>query len=334
MRKSARFDHVIGNKGLWRAFGLIVIGIVAGWYLGNRHVAKAENSTPSVNVIRENSNAYRFINPILLVDNSGVVFNEYAPLDKEITDLVSKETASGAADKISVYFRDINTGKWTGTNETELYSPASMLKVITLLAYLKMAEANPDFLNEKMEYVPVDDPGQFYKPEHPMVAGSYSIRDIMLQMIIESDNQAMKILNDAHPDAILSVYKELELPDPNTPADDFMSAEMYSRIFRTLYSSTYLSREYSEQALELLSYTSFDQGLVQGTGTTQVSHKFGEHTVLNSNGTPAYRELHDCGIVYVPGHPYFLCVMTKGQNFAELQKVIGDISTLVYKEQE
>ncbi len=67
------------------------------------------------------------------------------------------------------------------------------------------------------------------------------------------------------------------------------------------------------------------------------SNKFGERTVETKNTTTGmttvdYRELHDCGIIYYPRNPYLLCIMTKGQDFAKLSKIISDISSMVYNE--
>jgi hypothetical protein len=105
---------------------------------------------------------------------------------------------------------------------------------------------------------------------------------------------------------------------------------MYMHFFRILYNATYLRRTRAQQALEMLSHTGFNAGLVAGVpGDTVVSHKFGERT-SHGDGTTR-RELHDCGIVYFPGHPYGICVMTEGSDFTDLASVIADISGTAYQ---
>jgi hypothetical protein len=42
------------------------------------------------------------------------------------------------------------------------------------------------------------------------------------------------------------------------------------------------------------------------------------------------RQLHDCGIVYAPGKPYLICIMTRGSDFKRLSPVIAQISKQVY----
>lgn len=98
-----------------------------------------------------------------------------------------------------------------------------------------------------------------------------------------------------------------------------MSPKQYSRVFRTLFNGTYSPWNLSEQVLDLLSHTSFTQGIVAGTPQNiTISQKFGEHTNTLPNGSVADHELHNCGIVYYPDHPYFLCIMTRGKTFSDL----------------
>jgi hypothetical protein len=90
-------------------------------------------------------------------------------------------------------------------------------------------------------------------------------------------------------------------------------------------------------ALELLTKTDFDKGLVAGVPSgTLVAHKFGEKTIntvgISGQINNTIHELHDCGIIYIPNDPYFLCVMTKGNDFETLASVIKDISGIVWKQ--
>ncbi len=153
-------------------------------------------------------------------------------------------------------------------------------------------------------------------------------------MIIDSDNAATYTLIDhIRPEALTSVFNELGLESPDLVKGTYtISAKDYSLFFRVLYNATYLGRKNSERALGLLAQASFKDALVAGIPTeTVVAHKYGTRSTL-INGTIVNPELHDCGIVYKPEHPYFLCVMTRGSTMPGLKKTIGDISALVYKE--
>ncbi len=307
------------------ALGIIFVGFGIGFAAGrNTYVAPS-----AVRQIRSDNSGYEFTNPLLLVDNSGETFSKFDPLKERVNEVITRAARTNKVETVGFYYRDLTNGEWTGINEDRQFSPGSMLKVATLIAYLKLAQNDPQILTEKVPYTSIKDPGQHYKPTHALESGMRTKRELLIQMIAESDNSAMDTLNEGYVDNILSVYKELGMPNPVIQPHDFLSPSMYSRILRTLYNSSYLSRPYSEEALRLLSHTAFDKGIVAGTGSTTVAHKFGENTLLE-NGTVVSKELHDCGIVYYPGNPYLLCIMTKGDNFEDLQSVIVEVSKVTY----
>ena len=57
-----------------------------------------------------------------------------------------------------------------------------------------------------------------------------------------------------------------------------------------------------------------------------VAHKFGEAGTGDTD-----RQLHDCGIVYFPDHPYLACIMTRGDDTGELKDSIAAISKFIYE---
>ena len=100
----------------------------------------------------------------------------------------------------------------------------------------------------------------------------------------------------------------------------------YSNLFTILYNGYYLSNEMSQLSLELLSESTYKDGLVAGVPAgTRVAHKFGFY-----NPPTGESQLHDCGIVYHPRTPYVLCVMTSGPNIESEEAAISAISHLVY----
>jgi len=305
----------------------LLVGVLAGYWYGHR--------TPIVSpqALRENSTEYKFVNPLLLTqNNSSTRSSQYEGLYSDVLDYIKKAQSTSQADRISVYVRDMNNGLWTGVNEDDIYAPGSMLKVPIMMGYLNKAEDVPSFLDEKYYYNPSVDEGQYFKPAKMLAQGTYPARDLIKNMIIESDNTATLILANAHPDVVTKVYDNLALPYPVAGAD-FMSPKQYASFWRVLYNGTYLSHDISEEALDLLSLTTFDDGLVAGLPkNTRIAHKFGEHTTV-APGTAPIHELHDCGIVYPDKtDPYFICVMTQGSDFPPLETIISDISKLVYKE--
>ncbi len=317
--------HIYKTKFALLLLATLIVGFWGGKYWQDRH------HDMDINQLRENSSEYKLINPVLLLDNSELTFHEFDHLKGEVEKYLSDKDENKAT-SVSVYFRELNTGKWWGINEKELYVPSSMLKIGTLIAYLKMARDDDALLSKVVPYSPKYDDGQYYQPTRLLKAGTYPIRTLLYETIVESENNAVKVLDQLKPNEVLGVYNDLNLPNPlYDPNDgDFMSPEEYSRLFRVLYNATYLPRSYSEEALKILTMTKFNGGLVSGVGSTTVAHKFGEHTKV-VNDKVAERQLHDCGIVYHPGSPYFICVMTRGGDFDSLQKVIAGVSKVVHE---
>jgi len=175
----------------------------------------------------------------------------------------------------------------------------------------------------------------FETPTKLKVGDSYTVDQLLTAMIGDSDNGAKDVLlNTVDQNALAATYTDLGITNPNNIQGDYLiTSKTYSLFFRVLYNATYLNPETSEKALELLSLADFKDGLVAGipSGTT-AAQKFGEHVTADSSGQPTEIQLHDCGIIYQPNHPYLLCVMTKGTDVTKLSGTIADISHLVYDE--
>lgn len=288
---------------------------------------------------------YAFINPLLSCDISeNKQFENYQPITKKLEKYIREHTSNDGVQSISVYFRGLDTGHWSGVNENTKYSPASLLKVPLMIAYLKEADIKQGILEQKITYHQDADGNmvETFKPKYFIKDGeTYTVAELLRYMIAYSDNNAAALLqNNVDHNSLIEVYSDLGIPVSDTLAEETITPKIYSYIFRVLYNATYLSRPMSQYALQLLSTTEFSQGIKAGVpATTPSAQKFGERTVLTENSatkntTPSFKELHDCGIVYYPRNPYLICVMTKGNDFSKLSSVIGDISALVYQETE
>ena len=243
------------------------------------------------------------------------------------------------ATDFSVYFRDLDSGAWMGINETQVYYPASLLKLPVLIAYLRLAETDPNILKKEIMYTPAMESNnaliQDYNANSSLaVGGTYQVEDLLHRMVAYSDNRSyLALIDTLDMNYLNSVAGDLGLAVAGSPPPSqnsyAISARAYSFIFRVLYNATYLSPAMSQKALELLSQSDFRGGIVGGlpaSSSIPVAHKFGI-AITDSTSTS---ELHDCGIVYYPGRPYALCVMTRGGSEADLEKTISDVSGITY----
>jgi len=274
---------------------------------------------------------YQYINPVLLCNVDPAT---QTTTDTAIQNKISSYIAQADESDVAVFYLDLKSGAWAGYNENETFSPASMLKVPTVVSVLNHADEDPNLLESKIYYDGSfnDNAAEYFKPPQAIEPGhSYSVDDLLTYTIKDSDNNALRLLHTiVNNTDLLKVYSTLQIPVPSNTVD-FMSPKTYSLFLRVLYNSTYLSRDSSEKILQLMTASDFPEGLPSGVpATIPVAHKFGERQIQDEQGNVASRELHDCGIIYAPGNPYMLCVMTRGNSFDTLTKEIHDISKLVY----
>lgn len=318
----------------WFLLGITVIAIGFVGALIGIHI-ESKKIPPAPTEVRENSLSYEYINPLLFERTSKEFYaDEFKPLVDSLTSYIKDAESDNEPSDISVYFRDLNSGDWTGVNENDTYEPASMLKVVVMMAILKTEQTNPSLGSKLLFYTNSDDSGQNYKPTDNLTPGMYDVDTLMKAMIIDSDNGAAAALlsNSTIADAFQTAYTAFRLPSiPTATTTDYMSARSYSAVFRSLYNSTYLSDQSSERALNLLSQTTFNKGIVAGLPLNTVSsHKFGEYEHTLPDGTLDIPELHDCGIVYYPAHPYLICIMAKGDDFPSLEQALSGVSKIIY----
>ncbi len=298
---------------------------------------KNETRTDQEEIIRNNFN-YKYINPILECNPDISLNNKLTPLRNSIKSIIDNEINNQNITYASVYYRDLNNGPWFGINEKEYFSPASLIKVPVLIAYLKKAETDPSIFQKKL--IIIEDPTsgnniQNIKPSIATITNTeYTIEKLLEEMIVYSDNNAYITLhNNLTSEEIMQVYQDLDVDISKgftNPNGNIINIKNYASFFRILYNASYLNKEMSEKALNILSKVEFKDALVAGTpDNTIISHKFGERKYSDIGEN----QFHDCGIIYLPKNPYLLCVMTKtNKNINQAINVIKQISQKTYQD--
>ena len=322
----------------------LVLGGIIGWFIPSP-ISAAQITSYRGATLRESSATYQFIDPLLACDvGSEEAFPEFAPLKQTLTNLVAQEVVAGDAQHISLYLRSMISARWFEINGTETYAPASLFKIFVMMAYYKEADEtdNPGLLQQE---IPFQGSATYGNDAvggtivHLVNGKSYTVDQIINQMIMYSDNDAFNtLLNHFDLDTLSrleTIFQDLNIPLPLTQSDasiNFMSVDNYAMVFRVLFGATYLSERYSEKALGLLAQATYTDGIVAGvpSGLT-VAHKYGVLVVPQTATTTASDQLHDCGVVYYPNHPYLLCIMTSGNNLAGQQTTLKDISAAAYR---
>ena len=300
-------------------------------------------TTAGISPLRESNlsdNPYKLIDPLLAISRpENTTSEQYVTLKDSINSFLNSEIKKNNLEIASFYLREQNTAKGFDINPEEKYSPASLIKVPIMMAYFKLAEKNPSILSKTIWY----SDGYNLNLEKSIPASMelqknkvYSIMDLIQYMIKYSDNNAYNLLvnnlNDTNQyDSVGNLFSELGISGIRFDTD-YVNINSYSLFFRVLYNSTYLNREMSEKALDIMTETDFTKGIRVGVpNNILIAQKFGEFTTKSALGVVLKRELHNCGIIYYPEHPYIMCVMTKGKDFNQLENVISSISKMVFQ---
>lgn len=318
-----------------RWVAIFLIGAIFGFrgeiYLKTQSDKKIINSQP----LREANHNFKFINPLLACDLSEKLdFKEIKTLSSKLARLEAAARRAGQIEKASIYVRDLNNGQWSEVNSSEKFSPGSLMKVPFLLSVLKYSEFNPDVFDQKVKFKDSyndDNRKEYEKPTQPLVKGrSYTVNELLHSLIVYSDNNAVTLLFDVIGNKYIDeIFRDIDISLPSIDVQsfqDYITAKTYSLFFRVLYNASYVNRDLSDKALELLATSDYKKGIVSGVPLdVLVAHKFGEKIIKSDQ-----LELHDCGIVYLPGNPYLICVMTKGSRWESLQAFIQVASGVAY----
>ncbi len=322
----------MNGKVFFGIFFLFGTGLITG-YIVRDFLPFLSDGNESASLQVRQTGEYQFINPLLECEVAeGSIDarkeNFHDDLEAYVTHLKENKKLSDVA----LYFRDLNNGPAFGVSEKEEFFPASLLKVPVMMAYYHLAEKDPSILSAKIAF---DKPKEFgitptIEPsENLMVGEMYTVDDLIRRMIVFSDNQALALLTERLPLSVLQdLFTILGVGEDVLMNDDSkLTVKEYAGFFRILFNSSYLSRESSEKALKLLATTKYNEALSSGVpADIIVAHKFGE-----AGTGDVERQLHDCGIVYFPNHPYLACIMTRGHDTETLKNSIRDISRYIYE---
>jgi beta-lactamase class A len=302
----------------------------------------AEQHDPKVEVVREND--LSLIQPLLFVEIESK--NALNPLKRKISDFLEQKSREGVFTSASVYLKELSTGFYLNINPDSLYDPASLMKVPLLLIYLKQAETNPELL--KRTYLFTQDPKNktvgMIKDKSLVNGNRYTVEELLYYMIVYSDNESFWILSDnvdagkfEELDAALNIPGNYDIIHyPKSDKHFIAGVNSMAHYFNVLYNATYLNKAMSAYALNLLTKSTYRDGIVKDIGSNVlVAHKFGERTIsymADGRLENLQSEFHEFGIVYLKDRPYILGVMTRGKRSDQLPAIVSGISKIAYDE--
>lgn len=317
------------------SFLFLIAGFVISYFLFERkvnatEVAEAENGSSALvcNTKISRIEGFKFIRPLLFAEQE-CESPRFSSVKSSLSNLIQGFKSTGTLTSASVYLRVFKRGEWMSLNDTETFNPGSLIKVPVLMTYLRESESNPSLLKKEITFTnPGNIPKQEFNSTTIQPGHKYTIEQLLKYMVAYSDNNATFLLNYyIDVPALKKTFTDLGIAEPNVQDRNYqITAREYSLFIKALYNGSYLSRASSEYALNLLSESSFKDGMVKGLPpSTLIVHKFGE------GGTMQIHQLHETGIIYIDNISYLLTIMTKGPEVKKLPEVLTEVSRMVYK---
>lgn len=267
--------------------------------------------------IEQIKSQYKFLDPASgIFDRKDLIVN-VQPLRDDLNEI-------GKDKNISIYFEYLPTSANIAVNKDAEFFPASLSKVPLALVVAKKVETGKWKWENELVVMGQDRDDKFGDLYKSPVGTKITIEELMKKMLAESDNTAYLILlRNIEPAEFNDVKNHLgweNLFDQNGK----ISAKKYSILFRALYSSSYLKKEFSEKLLSMMMQSKFNDYVAAGIPPETIfSHKIGESREQNV--------IMDAGIVYLPGRPYLLTVMIHSPDKEYAKKQMQDISKKVYE---
>ena len=233
-------------------------------------------------IIRYRSSRHgEFTRPLLMADSPSESA-DFLDLKSNIIEAINATSTTGGVSTVSVYFRDLNSGRWISINGSEQYSMASIMKLVTMMYHLHVDEVKPGWLNQKIlvEKSLTGDNVQTQEGPQLTLGKEYSVKELITFMIKYSNNNATAHLNSfIEFNDYKLFFSDIGLPLPDPKASDYtLTSDQCSRFLRLLYNSSVLTNRNSEFALSLLTESVYHGGLLRNIGEKdlKVAHKFGE----------------------------------------------------------
>lgn len=248
--------------------------------------------------IAEQQSVYPLIDPSRHLIPQEDFLSTLQPLRERVHTLVEAEKDL----RISVYIEFLNTGANIAINPDERFWAASLSKVPLALAVMGTIESDVWSLDQVFTLEDSDRMTVSSNIHDNPTGTKFTVRQLLDELLIRSDNTAYKILGRNVPVSELTAVKEGLGLDDLFDEEGGVTTREYARIFRSLYTANYVNRENSQFLLDILNRAEWKHFLrAPIPETTPFPHKYGI--------APERHIYSDSGIVYVPNRPYLITVM-------------------------
>lgn len=285
-------------------------------------VGRAGSPTTEAQTNTNASKDYPFLAKRIFIEDPNEPIVNFAPLRADLTRYLDENKLTG-----SLYFEYLPTGTSIRISGDDREGAASLMKVPAAMDLYRLAEMGKIDLDQKItlkeEWLDSGF-GELYKQG---AGHQLTLREAAKIMLEDSDNTALKAIAGTMGDQLTQENSSLSVLDVDFTQSNALtikiSARSYSSVIKCLYYSCFLNKDHSQEILNHLSNSKFNDRIVAGIDdkNIKVAHKIGVYNTTSQS---------DCGIVYLDKRNYILCVMLDGDRNPDTDKHIADISKKVY----
>lgn len=238
---------------------------------------------------------------------------------------------------IGFYYKNLITGEVVTYNQDKSLLAASLIKLLVLGAVFEQIEdgkisKDEVFTTRDEDKVPSCGALNYMREDLKV-----TLEDLYVLMIILSDNYASNILIDRcsiekindfiKRQGFKNTVLNRKLFDADAQADgleNYTSAEDMGILLERIYNSTFVSKEASQEMLEILKNQRLNSKipfyLSSRENKTVIAHKTGEDTDTT----------HDVAIVFAK-EPFIVCFLGNDVYVPEYERIMQDITFEIYK---
>jgi beta-lactamase class A len=270
----------------------------------------------------DSKSEFFYLSPRIFMENQNDILINFTPLREKLLSYGQSFKTT-----VGIYFEYLPSGVSIGINEKEPFILASLLKVPLVMGMYKQINLGKLKKSDILTITEKNLDPSFGTLWEKGAGTNITVEEAVKLALQKSDNTATSVLFTNIPSGALSeVFDYLDIPKELESTSPVVTAKNYSSVLRSLYLSSYLPPQYSNEILDILTQTEFKEKLPAGVPVgIKVAHKIGVYETNN----PKDAAYTDCGIVYVPKRPYILCVMVKDKE-ENASKYMKDVSSIVY----
>jgi len=262
---------------------------------------------------------------------------------EELVDKIQKLIAP-AKGTWGIVLEDLNSGEKWGYNEQELFYAASVIKVPIMASVYSAVERGDLTLTDLIILDEKDYVGGSGVIQHFTPGSSLPLQDIIMLMIIQSDNTATNLLIDlVGLENIKNTMKEagmvystffnkLMLSKPNPKGANRIAPVDIGLLLHGMATGKLVSGKASSQMVDVMKKQQVRDCLPEKLPSPYSNFDHGKRPWELANKTgwiPGTR--HDAGIFYVGDRTFIATVLSKGEDDLFSKRILSQIGEEIYK---